>query len=210
MFEQDYCEFEPYHNSFLCTTVIPEDSDTDHLNYTKCTTPELLNNLSSISALYLYTGVPPLAYGSQGPKVAETVLRAYGYNKNEEPSDKIQHLEVESLHWKGDIQDFPLNEVHGNYIVGAAYRMACEFLRVNRAAIDQVADQTIDFFMNHNADLLTKGRQSGCSITNRSVPAATAFKTMYDFLKENTGETIFSGLEWIRAYCKLFQLEENY
>jgi hypothetical protein len=182
----------------------------DGLDCTTCTKKDLLNSLSTVSALYLYTGVPPVAYGSQAPKVAETVIRAYGFNHNEEgaKTTNIGGYDVEDLHWKGLAEDFPVDRIHSNFIPSAALGMCKKFLIKNVAYIDEIADKTIDTFMNQNADLLTKGRQTCCPLTNRSIPAAAAYKNMYDFLVRETGQTIFSGLEWIQAFCKLLEKEE--
>nr|QED21504.1 PB1 [Lestrade virus] len=207
-----YFQFEPYPNSFLmCALLDPEVREQNCMDVENpCTRSDLLNSLSSISALYLYTGVPPLAHGTPAPKVAESVTRSYSYNHNK-PEESVQildnHFHIQRIHWLGSEQDFPIGKVHANYYPSTIHEMAKNLLVRHCESIDNIADKVIDYFMNTNADLLTKGRQTCCPLTYKSVPAATAFRTMYDFLKRETGMKIFSGLEWIQAFCTLLEKE---
>lgn len=67
--------FRRKYNTFLMETLLPDYEGTKDGNntYKRKFNPELTKNLSSVSALYIYTGTPPHGYGSQAPKVAETV-----------------------------------------------------------------------------------------------------------------------------------------
>lgn len=89
------------------------------LNYEKSVAPEITNNLALISALYIYTGTPPHGYGTQAPKVAETVGRAYSFNKKPIQERKVTYddiFEIEKLHWSYKDGPFPFDDIHGNFI----------------------------------------------------------------------------------------------
>lgn len=200
--------FKRKRNSFLMNTLIDGALANKYLDcsHTTITKLELLNNLSSISALYLYTGVPPLAYGAAAPKIAETVNRTKTFNH----SNPKVYLDTplgrtELQHWDEDPLAFPANEIHSNFVVPAMFQMCLEFLRKYQPSIDLIAESTINFYLSKNADLLTKGRQTCCPLTDKSIPAATAFRNAYDFLESNTNEQLFSGVEWIKATLSLYE-----
>nr|CAI5819418.1 unnamed protein product [Callosobruchus analis] len=65
-------------------------------------------------------------------------------------------------------------------------------------------ENTIENIVHSNADLLTKGRQTLDVITNNSVTAATAYRNMYDFIKENIGFVVMSATEWVQAFFTLY------
>nr|APG77880.1 polymerase PB1 [Hubei earwig virus 1] len=167
----------------------------------------ITDNLGMISALYIYTGVPPYGYGTQGPKVFETVKRAYSYNKKKENKTlKIWEYDIEFMQWeKGE---FPHEEVHGNYSLDDAINMSKIFLIKHTAYIDEISDKVINNFMERNSDILTKGRQTFCPFSNQSTTAAVAYKRMYEFFKLNTGKKTYNCLEWIKTYFTL--LEKNH
>lgn len=135
-----------------------------------------------VSNLYLYTNTPPHRYGTQAPKVAETVNRANGFNlKKKNKSLNIDGVEVERLQWEIEDGIFPYNPTHDNFDAFHTARMAEIYLQQNIGAIQAAAKETIQIAQSQNADILAKGRQTLASFTNQSVTASVAFQRMYDF-----------------------------
>jgi hypothetical protein len=98
-----------------------------------------------ISNLYLYTNTPPHAYGTQASKVAETVRRAYSFNKRKSEKEiEIDGVKIERLHWTKDQGNFPFGEVHGNYIPSELQRMCETFVKRYHALIDNTANKVIE------------------------------------------------------------------
>ena len=93
---------------------------------------KITTNKVLVSSLYIYTGTPPLGYGTQAPKVAESVNRAYSYNrKKEDKTITIDDNNIELLssivtfHFIiTSVVTFPFNEIYGNYIPAAVKGMA--------------------------------------------------------------------------------------
>lgn len=167
---------------------------------------EGVDHLNCISALYLYTGTPPHGYGTQAPKVAETVIRACEFNeKDHNMSQKIFGREIERMRWKTSDGQFPYNEIYGNYVPFEIRLMVEKFLEKNVTFIDQIADEVIKKSMHINVDLLIKGRQTFCPFTYQSVTAAIAYQRIYEFLSNNSGKQCVSCLEWLQTYFSLFE-----
>lgn len=55
-----------------------------------------------VSNYYIYTGTPPHGYGTQAPKVAETIERAYSFNlkKSNEVLTLDEKYNIERMHWE--------------------------------------------------------------------------------------------------------------
>jgi hypothetical protein len=75
--------FEQSYNTFLSYTLLEKSyQEKCHKGRkAKDNTEMITNNLEMISNLYLYRNTPPHAYRTQASKVAETVRRAYMFNK---------------------------------------------------------------------------------------------------------------------------------
>nr|AJG39089.1 PB1 [Wuhan Louse Fly Virus 3] len=145
----------------------------------------VLNNLGSVSALYLYANPPPNAYGTPAPKIAETVLRSYEFNKKEE--NKIINIDgyrIDNPVWENK-GNFPFGEVHSNWHPGEMHTMALNFYNHNRVYIKETANLVIESALTSNSDILTKGKQTWDPITERSLPSAQAYSEYCDFLIEN-------------------------
>lgn len=199
-------------NYFLIETLLPlKKKDMIYPRYGELERKipdRLTNNLSAVSALYIYTGTPPHGYGTQAPNVAETVNRSYEYNRKRENKDMlIGDFKVERMQWEKRDGRFPHDKIHGNYIPFVVKEMTENFLMKYCTHIDATVDEIWKFFINTNSDILTKGRQTFCPFSNQSVTAVQAYETAYNFLKENTGEKGFGCLEWIQAFLSLYENE---
>lgn len=77
----------------------------------------MMQNLSSISALYLYNGPAPNGHGTQAPKVAESVLRARRYNLKSQKrrARTVGQYEVNDPMWTNEDGPFPFIETSGNW-----------------------------------------------------------------------------------------------
>lgn len=162
---------------------------------------EQLNNLSSISGLYIYTEPAPNGYGVPGPKVAESVLRAYGFNRKPEELrfKKFGQYLVNWACWDTD-DEYPFEGTTGNWHPGEANRMYVEMLKKNFELIRTTANRTIERFLITNSDILTKGRQTWDPIRMRSVPSPTAYQEMAEFFKQNIGKDASNCLEWVQMF----------
>lgn len=165
--------------------------------------------MSTISSLYIYTGTPPHGYGSQAPKVAETVDRALEYNlkRNTNKTITIGGISVERLQWEKQDGPFPHDQVHGNYITSVMKEMCSNFLGENKTQIDSVVEKVMDGILNQSSDILTQGRQTFCPFREQSVTAAQAYETAFDFLNINTGRDCFSLIDWLQSIMECFEKE---
>lgn len=195
-------------NSLLLNCLLPKRAKIEEIGFeNKEEIPEsITSNLGMISGLYLYTGTPPLGYGTQAPKVAETVSRAYKFNKKKQNKTiTIFNIPIERLHWEKQDGKFPFNEIHGNFSVRDTMKMCCLFLQKNQATIDNIVDRVMEELSMQNSDILTKGKQTFCPFAERSLTAAQAYRNMYDFFVSNGAPTTMSTLEWIKQFFILFE-----
>uniref|UniRef100_A0AAT9JAH8 RNA-directed RNA polymerase catalytic subunit n=1 Tax=Blattella germanica orthomyxovirus 1 TaxID=3133491 RepID=A0AAT9JAH8_9ORTO len=194
--------FKPYYNTTLTYTLCPFEGGKKLLEErkpSKYSTP-ITDNLGMVSALYLYTNTPPHAYGTQAPKVAETVARSYRFNKKKDRK-KINILgrNIERMHWEEIDGPFPFNEIHGNFLPSELRLMVESFLVKYSTTIDNIATSIIEEMMTSNSDILTKGKQTYCPFTEQSVTAPRAYKNFHDFLTANGAPQSMNCLQWIRA-----------
>ncbi|CAB3222415.1 unnamed protein product [Arctia plantaginis] len=201
--------FSKKHNSFLMETLLPDDKGTLDGNdsHKRVFDSELTNNLSSVSALYIYTGTPSHGYGSQAPKVAETVKRSLEYNRkvNTPRTITIGDVEVERLQWEKRDGPFVHDKFHANYITSVLRQMSQSVLVSHHTQMDSVVRRVMDKLLNQSSDILTQGRQTFCPFREQSVTAAQAYKTAFDFLSDNTRRDCFSLLDWIQAIIECFE-----
>lgn len=160
-----------------------------------------LNTLSSISLLYIYSNPPPMGYGIPAPKVAESVLRAYDFNKKPVTSRtvKIGDYTVDNPVWDNSIP-FPFGETASNCHPGVLHSMSKEFLKKNFETIRDCTINVISEFTRTNSDVLTKGRQTWDPLTERSVPCATAYHDFCQLLEDNGFPNHHTLIEFIQ-YC---------
>jgi len=167
---------------------------------------DILNSLTSISGLYLYSGPPPMAYGTPGPKVIESVKRASDFNKKTENKDfEVGPFRIGNVVWDKEDGKFPFNEIGSNFLPGTAHKMDVEFLISNQHSIDTCAQEAIDEFLCKNSDFLTRGNQTWCPMTYSSLPCAAAYKNACDFLTKNgfpKHHTIIEFLKYFFQLCK--------
>ncbi|KAL1463802.1 hypothetical protein WDU94_015514 [Cyamophila willieti] len=80
-----------------------------------------LNNLSCISALYIYTNPAPHGYDTPAPKIAETVIRADGYNRKPQESRR-KLINVREINWPvwetEGLYVYPFDSIVGNFHPG--------------------------------------------------------------------------------------------
>lgn len=70
----------------------------------------------------------------------------------------------------------------------------------NNESINNTVQSVMNHLQNTNSSVLTKGRQTWCPLTNQSLPSASAYNNMANFLKRNTGMTATVCLEWIKCF----------
>lgn len=147
-------------------------------------------SLATISNLYMYTNPPPMGYGNPGPKVAESVLRSQSFNLKEAGTKEkmINGFVVNAGYWEDPDKDFPSGEVTGNWHPGEAYQMLTSFRNRNSGAILACGEQTLDYFIRSNANILTSGRQTWCPLSQTSCPSPDAYINFIDYLKMNNEE----------------------
>nr|QMP82248.1 polymerase PB1 [Phasmatodean orthomyxo-related virus OKIAV172] len=193
--------FREMNNSFLVGTLLDKKYQKEVPVLVNTPSDKMTNNLGVISALYIYTNTPPHGYGSQGPKVAETVIRAYNYNlKKRRKSLSLSGYHIERMQWEDGDGDFPVDETHGNFSADDLRNMAKGFLKKYASAIDICVNKTMDKVMHQNSDILTKGRQTLDCFTNQSVTASVAYQRMTDFYYQTLGIRATSCLEWLRCF----------
>nr|APG77865.1 polymerase PB1 [Beihai orthomyxo-like virus 1] len=161
-------------------------------------------NISNISFFYQYVNTPPLAQGSPAPKVAESVIRSNEYNHL--PNQGRSH-DWNRQYWLNSDGPFPYGETSSNFHLGKSIAMLKDYLMIHYKDIDDVAQQTMNFLRNENADTLTKGRQTWDPVNFRSVPSADAFRVMEKIFRQNTGKSTHSCLEFLRSFNEL--LDKN-
>ncbi|AIY25030.1 polymerase basic 1 protein [Wellfleet Bay virus] len=160
--------------------------------------------LSSISFLYKYVNVPPLAVGVPAAKTAESVLRSFEYNRL--PNNGLENRPRQF--WLQSDGEYPYDETCANFSLAAAQEMHKGFLLENYKIIDEVIEQVYNRIKITNADILTKGRQTWDPINKRSVPSAQAFKDMISVFRSNTGSMGFSVLDFLETFHLLLTKEE--
>lgn len=149
-----------------------------------------------------------MGYGTQAPKVVETVIRTKEYNKKREDRKEfiVRRNRIQRLQWEQEVdRSFPFYEIHGNYSQIDFQNMTVDFLKSNFIQINSIVNMVMDRLLITNADVLTKGNQTLDVFSGSSIPAPQAYKKMYDFLSRNTGKKSFTCLEWIHSYQSLFQ-----
>lgn len=80
-------------------------------------------------------------------------------------------------------------------------------LKKNQATITHIANNTIQQHITMKCDVLTKGRQTWCPLTRRSVPSSTAFQEIKGFFKLNLGTFAINCFEWIRTFFQWPELD---
>lgn len=199
-------------NSLLAATLSISRSHTVHPNRSLDSWPtkSSLNTLGTVSALYIYTNPPPMGYGSPAPKVAESVIRSMDYNRN--PPDRretiIDSYIINVPRWEGPANEYPFQEVHGNFHPGACHRMFLKQLMDNREPINETVQSVMNHQQNTNSSVLTKGRQTWCPLTKQSLPSASAYNNMAAFFKTNTGKNATTCLEWMKCFFTCLEKSE--
>lgn len=189
------------HNTFLTETLLPNKGDS-HLSQRygelkRLIPPQYTNNLTTVSALYIYT------------KVAETVIRSHDYNRKKVNKEMILGSSpIQRMQWEEIDGKFPHGEVHGNFIPSCIREMTENFLVKHSTHIDSIVDNIVKDCLNTNSDILTKGRQTFCPFTGQSVTAAQAYENAYEFLSSNTDEVGFGVFEWVQSFLSLFDKEK--
>lgn len=130
-------------NSFLLETLLPDkegDYKSELYGEMKRSIPHRYTyNLTTVSALYIYTGTPPHGYGTQAPKVAETVIRSHDYNKKTKYKEmEIGGSKIQRMQWEIKDGKFPHDAVHGNFIPSCVREMSEQFLMKYCAHIDMM------------------------------------------------------------------------
>lgn len=199
-------------NSLLAAALAPDRSTDTYRNASLPHWPSRnsLNSLSTISALYLYTNPPPVGYGTPAPKVAESVLRSYNYNRNppELRMRRIDLWDVNIPYWLGEDSAYPFDQVHGNFRVREAYDMFESLLIKNFENIQIVADRVTNHFLLTNSTVLTKGRQTWCPIQEQSLPSALAYRNMAELFEMNLGVKSTNCFEWLRCFFRMLERTE--
>lgn len=168
---------------------------------------EQLDSLGTISALYMYVNPPPLGYGTQAPKVAESVIRAREYNRNDEPERQVGPYRVNKAYWDSK-KPFPFDEIHGNFHAPSVHSMVKKFLTANHQRFDRAVERVMDTAIKKNSDSLTTGRQTWCPINELSLPCPNAYFNMSDLFVNNGLPAAASQLGWIRNAMLLADMEE--
>lgn len=193
-------------------TTLPDDltrEEEEQIECKKVIDPSKTNTLSAVSNYYIYTGTPPHGYGTQAPKVAETVSRAYRFNlKRSDKTLKIDNrYDVERLNWEFETDgDFPHDKIHGNYHPSAIKEMTASFVQTYHQVLDDSVERVMQDLLNTNSDTLTSGRQTFYPFTGQSTTAAIAYKRALDFLTTNLGHIGSSCLDWLKAPLWEFEL----
>jgi len=164
-----------------------------------------LNKLSTVSAFYLYVNPPPMGYGTPAPKVAESVIRAWDFNTNNEKTREIDKYKVNNACIEVG-RPYPIDQVTGNYHPGAAYLMYKNMLSKYQPEITSCASKVIEMAFTRNSDILTQGRQSWCPLKQSSLPAAQAYNEMSQFFRTNLGYSSTSCLEWLQMFQRSLNL----
>lgn len=99
------------------------------------------------------------------------------------------------MHWEKEDGPFPFGAIHGNFISSQARVMTESFLLKYCSHVESCAEKIIKRAFEINADILTKQRHTFCPFTNQIATAAVAYKRMYDFITENTGNKCISCLD---------------
>lgn len=165
--------FRDHPASLIYETTLP-DNLTREEEQIECKTvidPLKTNTQSTVSNYYIYTGTPPHVYGTQAPKVAETVSRAYRFNlKRSYKTLKIDNrYDVERLNWEFETDgDFPHEKIHGNYLPSAIKEMTASFVQTYHQVLDESVERVMQDILNTNSDTLTSGKQTFCPFTGQS------------------------------------------
>lgn len=204
--------FRDHPASLIYETTSPDDLTEEEevwLEYRKIIDPSKTNTPSAVSNYYICTGTPPHGYGTQAPKVAETVSRAYRFNlKRSKKTIRIDDkYDVERLNWEFATDgDFPHEKIHGNYIPSGLKDMTASFVQSYHQVLDDAVERVMQDLLNTNSDTLTSGRQTFCPFTGQSTTAAIAYKRALEFLTTNLGNIGSSCLDRLKATMKIFEL----
>lgn len=164
------------------------------------------DGLHMCNSLYLYTNPPPVGYGTPAPKTAETVLRAYEYNrKNDNKSRKIGPWEIEDTTYP-DISTFPINEITGNYHPETTKLMAQKYLLKFSPHIIGSCKEAMDWFKMSKSDEMSKGRQTWDPESEKSITCAKAFSRTMELIEENLGIIPTSMVELLCSFISLCNL----
>nr|DBA44211.1 TPA_asm: polymerase PB1 [Orthomyxo-like virus forcipomyiae] len=208
-YEDDF-QFQPVKNSLFesmfCTEPIPRSE-----SEVKLPPLDLLDNLSTVSMLYIYTNPAPVGNGVPAPKIAETVIRSMDFNLNSEEEkwriigDKYR---ISRNRWvktdaEGKPAPFPVTKTTGNWKEDTIKSLHDKFGQTCYETIKNQVDRTIEKYMVKNVDILTKGRQTYDPLTRSSLPCAQAFNNMMKFFENNLGERPITLMDFIRLIFKL-------
>lgn len=206
--------FRDHPASLIYETTLPDDltkeKELQIIEYKKIIDPSKTNTLSAVRNYFKYTGTPPHGYGTQAPKVAETVSRAYRFNmKRSNKTLKIDNrYDVERLNWEFESDgDFRNDTIHGNYLPSALKDMTASFVQTYHQVLDDSVERVMQDLLITNSDTLTSGRQTFCPFTGQSTTAAIAYKRALDFLTTNLGNIGSSCLDWLKATLRVFELK---
>nr|QGA70921.1 RNA-dependent RNA polymerase [Wuhan Mosquito Virus 4] len=197
--------FEERTNSFFNTVfMLGKRSDIDS------PPSSALNGLNSISALYQYTNPPPMGYGTPAPKVVETVLRAYGMNKNEEEKKfiSIDGYRISNTVWVSDDKEFPWYEPASNFSAPDFHRAARAFLFKNQKLITKVVENEMTIMVTQNSDILTRGKQTYCPLIESSMPCPRAYKNMLAFFTKNGSPPNLTLIQLISEFFRILGMRE--
>nr|QKK82920.1 PB1 [Uumaja virus] len=163
------------------------------------------SRLGNISYLYQYVNVPPLAVGVPAPKVAESVLRSFEYNKL--PNNGLGETPTQT--WLPKDGNYPMDDVTSNFSPHCAEAMYKKFLLDNQVAIDGALEKLWEHLCTTNSDVLTRGRQTWDPINQRSVPSAQAYKEQTQIYDENLQYRKPTILGFLQCFHSELNLEDE-
>jgi len=183
--DDDDDQIEYYPSSLLTSTFLPT-TETQRVPHSRDIPQELCLKMPTISNLYIYTNPPPMGYGNPGPKVAESILRAQDYNlKTQNKEVDIGPFKVNAGYWEDEEEPYPFDKVTGNWHPGEAYKIFSAFKSLYECEIRESAEETLDYIIRTNANVLTTGRQTWCPISQTSCPSPDAYLNFTKYLMEN-------------------------
>uniref|UniRef100_W8CDN0 RNA-directed RNA polymerase catalytic subunit n=1 Tax=Ceratitis capitata TaxID=7213 RepID=W8CDN0_CERCA len=195
-------------NSLIGCTAVTDVVGISELTPNKSTlSPEYTDGLHMCNSLYLYTNPPPVGYGTPAPKAAESVLRAYQYNRKISMKTlKIGNWEIEdtTIH---EERDFPINQITGNYIPSACRMMSDHYYFINQSSINAVVRDTYEWLMKTKADEMSRGRQTWDPESEKSITCAKAYSRTIEIVKDNLNTNPGTMLELLHCYINLLSLD---
>lgn len=129
-------------------------------------------------------------------------------NPESERSYKIDRYTLNRAERRGEPERFPFGETAGNYDIRAIRDMTVRFLKENQQKIDGLGERVIQALLTHNADLLTRGRQTWCPIRKISLPAAAAYNNLIRQFKRAGISDVHSCVDFIQAIFTLMGKQE--